>query len=429
MALYICSKCGYGSASWLGKCPNCGEFNTFEKKEEPSETRKKGIKKSKLTSFKEIGTKTKARIPTHVYEFDRVLGSGIVPGELILLSGEPGVGKSTLLLQVLKDVKTVYISGEESAEQVKDRAVRLHVNLDNFLFSDDLQVEGIIEGINELEVSPEVIVIDSIQTISSVNIDSPPGSVSQLKEVTNTLIGFAKRKKIAVIAIGHVTKGGDVAGPKTLEHLVDCVLAFEGERISQFRILRATKNRFGTTEEIGIFQMGSNGLLPVTNPLVFLEDDSKHPSVGKAIVGVHEGNRSVFFEIQALSAPTPFNNPRRVVKGVDFNKVLLLLAVIRKHLGISFDRYDLYINVVGGVSVKSPSSDLGIVAAILSSIGNKPLPKQSVFIGEVGLLGEIRKNPTDLKVQEEARRLKFRSIYSPSNISHMKDLKKIIVPS
>lgn len=430
MAFYICSNCGYGSASWLGKCPDCGEFNTFNKEEEESIAKGKKTKhKMKLTSFAKIDHQGKQRKSTGLFEFDRVLGGGIVPGEVILLSGEPGVGKSTLLLQVLKNMKTVYVSGEESAEQVKDRALRLKIQLDNFLFSDEQQVEAIVEGVSELETLPDVLVVDSIQTTSSVNLDSSPGSVSQLKEITNILVGFAKRKKISVIIIGHITKGGDVAGPKTLEHLVDCVLSFEGDKVSQFRVLRSSKNRFGSTEEIGIFQMNYLGLQPIDNPLVFLEADTRHSTIGKAIVGVSEGNRTVFFEIQALTTPTVLSVPRRVVKGVDYNKILLLLAVIRKHMGISMDSHDIYVNVVGGVSIHSPSSDLGIVSAILSSIKNVQIPKRTVFIGEVGLLGEIRKNGNDEKVINEAKRLQFKHIYSPSNIGHIKELRTILIPS
>ncbi len=424
MSFYICSKCGYGTASWLGKCPDCGEFNAFEKKQEEIDTDTSGkpTLKIKLTSFKKITSQLKTRKLTGIFEFDRVVGNGIVPGEVILLSGEPGVGKSTLLLQTLQPLKTIYISGEEAGEQVKERARRLNIGLDNFLFSDDLQIEGIIEGLQELDSQVDIVVVDSIQTVYSKKIDAVAGNISQLKECASQLTAFAKRNKIAVILVGHITKGGDVAGPKTLEHVVDCVLSFEGEQVSNYRILRASKNRFGSTDEIGIFEMGKVGLVEVNNPLVFLEH-GKGEVAGKAIVGVAEGKRSLFFEIQTLTVPTMLSIPRRVVNGVDYNKVLLLLAVIRKHLNIPLDTYDIYVNVVGGVQIKSTASDLGIIASLLSSIKNIPVSSKSVFIGEVGLLGEVRNSPFEEKIIKEAKRLKFSAIYSSKNLKNVKDIR------
>ncbi len=428
MSFYICSNCGYGSAAWLGKCPDCGEFNTLVREEDKQSRKSESVKKLKTVGFKDIKPLEKNRLSTGIYELDRVIGGGIVRGEVILLSGEPGIGKSTLLLQSLKNFKTVYVSGEESAEQVKERAERLKIPLRNLMFSDDLQIEGVVAGIEDFDEKIDVLVVDSIQTVYSKGVDAPPGNVSQLRECANMLTSFAKKNKIAVLIVGHVTKGGDIAGPKTLEHIVDCVLNFEGERVSQFRVLRASKNRFGSTDEIGIFQMEGLGLTQVSNPLVFLENEAENVA-GKAIVGVSEGKRPLFFEVQALSVPSVLAIPRRVVNGVDYNKVLLLLAVMRKHLSISFDKYDIYVNVVGGVSIKSPSSDLGIVAAILSSIKNEPVPKRSMFIGEVGLLGEVRKNFFDAKVVAEAKRLHFKSIYSPTVIANISQSKKIFKTS
>lgn len=427
MSFFICSNCGYGSASWLGKCPDCGEFNTLAKHEEETSKKNEAVKKITLKSFKDIKPLSKGRLVTGIYEFDRVTGGGMIPGEVLLLSGEPGVGKSTLLLQSLKKFRTVYISGEEAAEQVKERAERLKIPLTNLLFSDDLQIEGITTGIEDMDEKPDILVVDSIQTVYTKTVDSPPGNVSQLRECANLLTTFAKKNKITVLIVGHITKGGDIAGPKTLEHIVDCVLNFEGERVSQFRILRASKNRFGSTDEIGIFQMEQGGLIEVSNPLVFLEDQGNVP--GKAIVGVSEGKRPLFFEVQALSVPSMLAIPRRVVNGVDYNKIMLLLAVMRKHLNISLDKYDIYVNVVGGVSIKSPSSDLGIIAAILSSVRNMPVGKNVLFIGEVGLLGEVRKNFVDSKVLSEAKRLKFKSIYSSHTISNISALKGVFKSS
>ncbi len=424
MAFFICSNCGFGSASWLGKCPDCGQFNTLVRQSEEKKGRSVATEKLTLTPLKKIQPLTRGRIKTGIFEFDRVLGAGFVPGEVILLSGEPGVGKSTLILQTLQHLKTVYISGEEAAEQVKDRAERLKINFDNFLFSDDLQIEGIIEGINDLDAKPDVLVVDSVQTVYSKTVDAPPGNITQLRECTNQLTSFAKKSKTVVILIGHITKGGDIAGPKTLEHAVDCVLDFEGERVSQFRILHASKNRFGGTDEIGIFEMKEAGLREVSNPLVFLED--RQDVAGKAIVGVTEGKRPLFFEVQTLTVPTALAFPRRIVKGVDYNKTLLLLAVVKKYLYTPLDKFDVYVNVVGGVTIRSPLSDLGIIASLLSSVKNMPLPKGSIFMGEVGLLGEIRHGYDENRLIKEAQRLKFNKIFSPQSVSNIRQLRALM---
>ncbi len=425
--MFICSNCGYGSVSWMGKCPDCGQWNTLVEKPSFTKSFKKSesIKKITITSLKKVSSKIKTRKKTGLFEFDRVLGDGFVPGEVILLTGEPGIGKSTLLLQSLQRLKTLYISGEESAEQIKDRADRLSISLDRFLFSGDLQVEGIIEGTEEIKDSLDVIVIDSIQTVYSKDIEGQVGSVSQLKEVAKKLITYAKQNDITVVMIGHVTKEGEIAGPKTLEHFVDCVLNFEGEKVSHYRLLRATKNRFGPTDEIGIFEMKSKGLVEVDNPLIFLEDKQKLDP-GKAIVGVLEGKRPLFFEIQTLVVSTILPTPRRVVKGIDYNKVLLLLAVVRKYLNVPLDNFDIYVNVIGGVSVRSTAADLGLITSLLSSLKNIPLPKGSVFIGEVGLLGEVREVYFEEKIISEARRLGFKKLYSPKNISNVKELRRIL---
>ncbi|MFN4212380.1 MAG: DNA repair protein RadA [Microgenomates group bacterium] len=427
MAFYICSNCGYGCASWLGRCPDCGQWNTL--KEQPDSDKgktdgKEAIKKLTVTPLIKIKPQTNQRIKTGIFEFDRVLGGGLIPGEVILLTGEPGVGKSTLLLQSLQNLRSLYISGEESAEQVKNRAERLNVNVNNFLISDTLQVEGIIEGIKELTNKIDILVIDSIQTVYSKEVESPTGSISQLKESTGKLINFAKRQKLPIILVGHITKEGEIAGPKTLEHMVDCVLNFEGEKISQFRLLRATKNRFGPTDEIGIFEMKTDGLKEITNPLVFVNKQEKTTS-GKAIVGTVEGKRPLFFEIQTLVTPTQLAFPRRVVAGLDYNKVLLLLAVTKKQLFLPIDKYDVYVNVTGGVSIKSTASDLGLIASLISSFKNIPTPANSVFIGEVSLLGEVRRVYFEEKIIKEAKRLGFKKIFSATNIGKIKNLKNI----
>lgn len=428
MVFFVCSNCGFGSASWYGKCPDCGKWNTLKERSDfnkNSSNKKESLKKISITPLKKIKTQEKLRIKTGIFEFDRVIGGGFIPGEVILLTGEPGIGKSTLILQTLKNIRCLYISGEESGEQVKNRADRLNINLNNFLFSNDLQVEGIIESAIEIKDKIDIIVIDSIQTIYSKDVDSTVASISQLKEVTKLLVNFAKKNNIAVILIGHITKEGEIAGPKTLEHFVDCVLNFEGEKISNYRLLRSSKNRFGGTDEIGIFEMTSKGLKEISNPLVFLESD-KNIASGKAIIGVAEGKRPLFFEIQTLVVPTVLSVPRRVVKGLDYNKVLLLLAVIRKNLNFSLDNYDIYVNVIGGVSIKGTSADLGLIASLISSIKNKPISSKILFIGEVGLLGEIRKTFFEEKIITEAKRLGFNKIFSSKNLKSIKDLKTFI---
>ncbi|OGK30318.1 DNA repair protein RadA [Candidatus Roizmanbacteria bacterium RIFCSPHIGHO2_12_41_18] len=426
MALFICSNCEYGSGSWLGRCPNCGEWNTLVERETPNSSRSKNpVEKLTLTPLSKIQSTVASRKKTGVYEFDRVLGGGFVPGEVILLTGEPGIGKSTLLLQALSKLTTVYVSGEEAGHQVKERAQRLKINLNSLLFSDNLQVEGLIAGLDELNDSVDVIVIDSIQTVYSKDSDSPAGSVNQLKEIASKLIPYAKREKVMLIFIGHVTKGGDIAGPKTLEHLVDCVLSFEGEKLSHYRILRSTKNRYGSGDEIGIFEMNEKGLAEVTNPLAFLES-VQETTPGKTIVGVAEGKRPLFYEIQTLVVPSNLPMPRRIVKGVDYNKVLLLLAVLRKHISLPLDNFDIYVNVVGGVQIRSTAADLGIIASVISSVKNITIPPKTVFIGEVGLLGEVRKVVLESRIVQEAKRLKFQRILSSLNVKTIKDLNKIL---
>ncbi|MCL4374347.1 DNA repair protein RadA [Patescibacteria group bacterium] len=430
MSLYICSNCHYGSASWMGKCPDCGQWNTFQEQASPAsaKTKREKTQPFALTPIAQIKTLKQNRLVTQIHEFDRVLGGGILPGAVILLTGEPGVGKSTLLLQALQKLKTVYVSGEESAGQVKDRADRLKINLANFFFSDTTQVEGMLAGLEKMKERIELVVIDSIQTVYSKTVDAPAGNVSQLKESANQISEFAKRHHLPVILVGHITKEGDIAGPKTLEHLVDCVLTFEGERLSHFRILRAGKNRFGATDEIGIFVMKDRGLEPVNNPVAFINRDEA-PAPGKAIAGVVEGKRPLFFELQTLTVPTQLALPRRVVKGVDYNRLQLLIAVLRKHLNLSLDRFDVFVNVVGGVTIRSTAVDLAVAASLLSSLHNFPLPPRSVFSGEIGLLGEVRPAFFQDKLIGESKRLAFRAIYSSLNLPHVRALLKLITAS
>ena len=422
MAQYICTNCGEGSASWIGKCPSCQEWNTFKVFKETPENRSKKIEPLSVKPLNKIKALETTRKSSGLSEFDRVLGGGIVAGEVLLLTGEPGIGKSTLLLQSLKNFKTLYISGEESAPQVKDRADRLKINLDNFNFSDTLQVESITNGVLEMKSKPEIVVIDSIQTIYSKELATIPGNVAQLRECTSKLIRVAKENSIPIIIVGHITKDGDIAGPKTLEHMVDAVLVFEGDKISNFRILRAQKNRFGSTDEIGIFEMIDIGLSEISSPQAFIDNQHQEIVPGKATIGAMEGKRPLFFEIQSLATPSFLPVPRRVIKGVDYNKVLLLVAVIEKHLKIPLLKYDIFVNVVGGVQIKSPSADLGVVASIISSVKNLPLKETCIFTGEDGLLGEIRKSAGQEKILKEIARLNNHTSYSSLNLKNVKNL-------
>jgi DNA repair protein RadA/Sms len=425
--MYICSNCGYGSGSWLGRCPDCEEWNSFVQNQDSGAGGggDKVVQDLKLTPLSKVSSNQQRRLPTKLFEFDRVLGGGFVPGEALLLTGEPGVGKSTLLLQGLQHMKTLYISGEEGAEQIKERADRLSIPTANFTFSNTLQLEGIIKGIKEHRSEFEAVVIDSIQTVYSKNVMGQPGSVSQMREITYGLVQLCKETKIPMIIVGHVTKGGDVAGPKTLEHIVDAVFLFEGERISQFRVLRAQKNRFGSTDEIGIFEMDQGGLKEISDSFAFLEHTTDAVP-GKAIAGIIEGKRPLFFEVQTLVVPTTLPMPRRVVKGVDYNKLLLLLAVMRKHLSLQFDKYDIYVNVIGGVDVKSPAADLAIAASLVSSVKNVAVSDSTVFVGELGLLGEIRTVNSQKKITSEAKRLKFKNVISSEKMSNIRQLQKLI---
>lgn len=420
---YFCSSCGYFSFSWYGKCPSCGQWNTMIKEEKIEE--KKEIILAEISPLSKILLSQKKRNHTGLFEMDRVLGGGFLQGEVVLLTGEPGVGKTTLLFKALQNLKTVYLSGEESGEQVKERASRIKINLNNFFFTEQTQIEGVLESLKKMINQFEVLVIDSIQTVYCKDNPSPLGSISQIKDVLGKLIAFVKKNRIVLIVIGHITKEGEIAGPKTLEHLVDCVLIFEGEKFSHYRILRAKKNRFGPTDEVGIFEMNEEGLIEVKKANIFLEE-TKEKITGKTIVGITEGTRPLFFEIQSLIVPTIFAIPRRVTSGIDYNKLMLLLAVIRKNLNFPLEKFDIYVNVSGGVSIKSPSADLGIIAAIFSSFKNLPFPSSTVFIGEVSLLGEIKKVFFAEKIIKEAERLGFKKIISFKNLTKVKDLPLVL---
>lgn len=420
---YICQSCGYESPKWMGKCPGCGEWNTMSE-EVIKQTGKHRIAfahtqstvMSKPSSINHIETIQEPRIKTSLKEFNRVLGSGIVKGSLVLIGGDPGIGKSTLLLQVSSQLANqhydvLYISGEESVKQTKIRADRLGIQAEKLYVLAETDLEFISKSIDEMK--PAFVVIDSIQTIYRSDITSAPGSVSQVRECTAELMRIAKTNGIAIFIVGHVTKEGSIAGPRILEHMVDTVLYFEGERHHTYRILRAVKNRFGSTNEIGIFEMKENGLEEVINPSeIFLEERLKGAS-GSTVVASMEGTRPVLVEIQALIAPTSFGNPRRMATGVDHNRVSLLMAVLEKRIGLLLQNQDAYVKVAGGVKLNEPAIDLAIAISIVSSFKDQPTQATDVFIGEVGLTGEVRRvSRIDQRVQEAAK-LGFKRVILP----------------
>lgn len=413
-AIYSCTACGYESVKWLGKCPSCSGWNTFTEK--PAESLKKNYvnhgKASVHYKIADIAVDSYSRIQSGFQEFDRVLGGGVVPGSLVLIGGEPGIGKSTLMLQaaeLLSGFGTVlYVSGEESGSQIKMRSERMQVTGKNIEFLGETELEGILSVIDE--INPLFLVVDSIQTCHTGSIEKAPGTVTQIKEVTHKLLEIAKTRNIATFIIGHVTKDGMIAGPKILEHIVDTVLYFESN--SPFLILRAVKNRFGNTDEIGIFSMEEKGIRQVENPHEIFLDDTE--GEGIAIASITEGTRTLLLEVQALVSNTTFASPRRLVDGIEINKVNKLVAVIEKRLGVNLSAKDVYINLVGGIKVREPAVDLAIAAAILSSVFNKTIDKKSAFIGELGLTGEIR-NVSRLKERvSEAVRLGITDVYIPS---------------
>lgn len=393
--IFICQECGYESPKWMGKCPECNNWNTLV--EELFEKSKVNNINSellfpKILNVNEIEITEEERYQTSMEEFDRVLGGGVVKGSLILVGGDPGIGKSTLLLQVSKSIaadrKTFYISGEESSKQIKLRAQRLNVATSNLFIVSETNI-SVIERMIE-EYKPEVVVIDSIQTMYRSELQSAPGSVSQVREATSAFMKIAKTIGIAIFIVGHVTKDGSIAGPRVLEHMVDTVLYFEGDRYHTYRILRTVKNRFGSTNEIGIFEMKGNGLREVTNPSEMLLSGRPENVPGSSIVCSMEGTRPVLVEIQALTAGTNFGMPRRMATGIDYNRVVLLIAVLEKRVGMQLATSDVYVNVAGGLKLDEPACDLGIALAIASSFKNIYIDPKTIIIGEVGLTGEIR---------------------------------------
>jgi DNA repair protein RadA/Sms len=410
----------------MGRCPNCGEWNSMVEFRVEAKERRKGEKKAiseikpqKLSQIKSI---TRARIKTEIEEFDRVLGGGALPGAVILVAGEPGIGKSTLMLQVAAKTGGLYISGEESLEQIKLRSGRLGVKNPNLLFLAETDIDVISQSIEEQ--SARVIVIDSIQTMQTDDLTGVAGSVGQVRECSARLLKIGKSQGIPLFLVGHVTKAGAIAGPKVLEHMVDTVVYFEGERFGTARLLRATKNRFGATDEVGIFEMTDKGLIEVTNPSKLFLKKRVKKTPGSVVVSTIEGTRPVLTEIQALVVPTQLAVPRRIGRGVNYHRLQLITAVLTKRLNLPLAGFDIFVNVAGGLRVEEPAADLGIALAILSSFKNIALDEKIVVFGELGLLGELREVSQAQKRVKEARRLGFMTIISPPKFSSLSQVAK-----
>ena len=419
--VFFCQNCGHEETKWLGQCPACKEWNTFvEEKVSVSSPGKSGIVKeerdNRPVALKSVATDEDDRIQTKIGELDRVLGGGIVPGSLVLVGGDPGIGKSTLLLQVCQALSAgnkniLYISGEESLKQIRLRANRMGE------FSEKLYLlcETSLDRIrNVIEKSrPDMVVIDSIQTMYNEEVASAPGSVSQVRESTNIFMQLAKGMNISIFIVGHVTKEGTVAGPRVLEHMVDTVLYFEGDRHASYRILRAVKNRFGSTNEIGVFEMRTEGLVEVKNPSEFMLSGKPENASGSVMACAMEGTRPMLMEIQALVCRSNFGMPRRTAAGLDYNRVNLLMAVLEKRAGLALSNYDAYVNIAGGIRMNEPAVDLGVVMAIASSYRNKPIPDDMIVFGEVGLSGEVRGVTMPEQRVTEAKKLGFKSCIVP----------------
>jgi len=403
--VFFCNECGYESAKWLGKCPACNNWNTFVEEKVVKQSGSKSVSKRSIepVSLNSIEQIKISRIKSGFGELDRVLGGGFVNGSLTLLGGEPGIGKSTLILQICQkidvDGKVLYVSGEESGEQIKIRADRLNIKNDNIMFLGETDINSIEEAIEKIE--PKFVIIDSIQTMYSDEVTSAPGSVSQVREITARIMKMCKMKAITTVIIGHVTKDGTIAGPRVLEHMVDTVLYIEGERYFSYRVLRGVKNRFGSTNEIGMFEMQNEGMVEISNPSSVLISEREGNPAGSVIVGSLEGTRPILVELQALTSTTVFGMPRRTANGIDYNRVTLLIAVLEKIAGMNLGNQDVYMNIVGGIRINEPALDLGIVLAAASSYKNISIPNDVAVIGEVGLTGEIRSvNMIDKRIKE-----------------------------
>lgn len=418
--VFLCSECGYEHAKWFGKCPSCGAWNTMSEYTVKPEIATRGVgsferRQSRPTLLAEIESSDEIRFPSGIGELDRVLGGGAVHGSFVLVGGEPGIGKSTLLLQMCqemcKSAKVLYVSGEESLKQIKLRAARLKISSPDLFVLSETDMEQILAETDEL--APDVLIVDSIQTVYKRDLTGAPGGSAQIKECAMTLMQYAKNKNVTIFIVGHVNKEGTLAGPKMLEHMVDCVLYFEGEHAGPFRCLRAAKNRYGSTNEIGVFEMGDKGLAEVQNPSAALLSGHPIGASGNCIACVMEGTRPMLAEVQALAAKTQFGVPRRAAAGVDYNRMVLLLAILEKRVGLFLSSSDVYVNVVGGLRLDEPAVDLPIVLAVASSFRDKPLPEGVMSFGEIGLTGELRSVNNAAQRISEAYRLGFHTCIIP----------------
>lgn len=417
-SVYFCQNCGHEESKWLGQCPMCKEWNTFVEERVTSEKQSgiKGKKEAQVVTLNSVTTDEDERLGTGIKELDRVLGGGIVPGCLVLVGGDPGIGKSTLLLQMCQSLsalckRIIYISGEESLKQIKLRANRMGEFSENVYLLCETNLDIIRQVIEKQK--PEMVIIDSIQTMYNEDVGSAPGSVSQVRESTNILMQLAKGLNISVFIVGHVTKEGTVAGPRVLEHMVDTVLYFEGDRHASYRILRGVKNRFGSTNEIGVFEMQKKGLVEVENPSEFMLNGRPVNASGSVVACAIEGTRPMLMEIQALVCKSSFGMPRRTAAGLDYNRVNLLMAVLEKRAGIPLSDYDAYVNIAGGIRLNEPAADLGIVMAMVSSYRNKPVAEDTIMFGEVGLSGEVRAVTMPEQRVAEAKKLGFKTCVVP----------------
>ncbi|HSO60723.1 MAG TPA: DNA repair protein RadA [Desulfobacterales bacterium] len=433
--IFSCQSCGYQSPKWLGKCPDCGGWDGFVEERQATGAlavaRNAAVAPSMPVPIDSIEIDHEQRLLTTIHEFDRVLGGGLVPGTLILVGGDPGIGKSTLMLQALHGLagqgrKVLYVSGEESIRQIRLRSQRLETVSPGLLVVSEVEVDAILAMVDSIK--PEVLVIDSIQTMFSSELGSAPGSVSQVREATVRLMLMAKRSGIPTFLVGHVTKDGAIAGPKLLEHMVDTVLYFEGDRNHIFRVLRAVKNRFGSTNEIGVFEMKGHGLEEVANPSAVFLSGRPASAAGSVVAASMEGTRPILVELQALTSGTNFGTPRRTILGLDPNRVALLAAVMEKKIGMHLMGYDIFMNVAGGVRVIEPAVDLAIVAAIASSFLDKPVPDRTVVMGEVGLTGEVRAiGQADTRIYESAKMGFNRCIVPQSNLDRLPAMEGVAI--
>lgn len=417
--IYVCSQCAYESVKWYGKCPQCGEWNTMEEMT-PTIVQKQGVSKPRVNiqsvkSLKDIDSTIESRTKTNIKEFDRVLGGGIVDGSLVLISGDPGIGKSTILLQICQNLgkskKILYISGEESERQIKLRANRLCVDTENLFVFAQTDLATIVETIKFEK--PDIVIIDSIQTMTIDDVSSSAGSVTQVRECTNIFMHLAKRMGIPIFVVGHVTKEGNIAGPKVLEHIVDTVLYFEGERNYSYRILRSVKNRFGSTNEIGVFSMTQRGLEEVENPSQLMLSGRPKNTSGTCVACTMEGSRPILAEVQGLVTATGFGTPRRMSTGFDYNRMSMIIAVLEKRAGYFFNGMDTYLNIVGGLKLYEPAADLSVAMALVSSLKDEPLNEKTLAFGEIGLAGEIRAVSNCEQRVSEAKRLGFNKCIIP----------------